>query len=378
LKRNSQLDGIRGVAIASVLIDHFGQILDMGVGTNRFVTALSLLTRDGWMGVDIFFVLSGFLITGIILHERDRPNFWSSFYIRRAVRILPIFIIVFDVGLAASRIFYPSQHIALSYVVAATFFLANWTILNHSEVPMLTHIWSLAVEEQFYFLWPQAAKRLSLRALLRLTLAMAFSSELLRIALTLLNVPSLVIYKITPTRIDGLAIGAALAVAVTIPSGQRFLEKWWRWITLIATGLLGISFLVLRGGSPVLNSQVLGIPPVIWLTSMMIFAASTSALPSWLARFFAHPVMTYLGRRSYALYLINRPIQIAVQESRKSGYLAELPHGLAVNLMLIVGSTAVTFILAEISWWIVETPAQNLRHVLLRKRPLVGPVVVEL
>jgi peptidoglycan/LPS O-acetylase OafA/YrhL len=370
LKRISQLDGIRGLAIAAVLVDHLGQILNIGIGRNLVVIALYRVMHVGWLGVDIFFVLSGFLITGIILKDREQPDFWGTFYLRRAFRILPAFIVVFAVTLFAAHLFAPNIHVSASYLLPAIFFMANWTVLNNGEMPLLTHLWSLAVEEQFYFLWPQAAKRMRPENLFKLALALAVVSEFARIALALLHVDPYIVYKITPTRIDGLAIGAALAVGINLPRIHGFLTRRWRPIALVAAVMLPISFIVMRGNLFVFYvwSQVLAIPPAIILTAMLIFAAMESSLPSNLSLFFGNPVMKYLGRRSYALYLIHEPIQVAMERSRAHGYLARLSPGVAINIVLIVCALAVSFVLTELSWRLIESPAQAARHLLARGR----------
>jgi peptidoglycan/LPS O-acetylase OafA/YrhL len=115
-------------------------------------------------------------------------------------------------------------------------------------------------------------------------------------------------------------------------------------------------------------SQVLAIPPTIVLTAMLIYGVAESALPPGLARFFGSPVMTYLGRRSYAIYLIHVPIDIAVWVSRSHGLLQRLPPGVGVNAALILSAIAVSLCLAEVSWRLIESPAQALRRRWTRTR----------
>ncbi|WP_263358724.1 acyltransferase family protein [Acidicapsa ligni] len=370
MRRLSQLDGIRGFAIAAVLADHLGSIIGLGISRNPVLLAIDNLMLAGWLGVDVFFVLSGFLITGIILKDRSEPGFWSNFYLRRAFRILPAFAVIFTITLVAAHYFAPQIHVTSGYVLPAIFFLANWTAVTQTEMPWLGHIWSLAVEEQFYFLWPQAAKRLNKVTLLKLALALVVASELLRVLLAVIYVRGEIIFKITPTRIDGLSIGAALAVGITLPEVQRFLANWWRRIAIVAAALLCCIFFAFHGSlAPISKwSQIFAIPPAIVLTSMLIFGALESALPSGLARFFGNPVMTYLGRRSYALYLIHGPLRVAVQASRVHGTLANLPQGVGVDILLVLSILVISLILSELSWRLIEMPAQNLRHRLMRKK----------
>jgi peptidoglycan/LPS O-acetylase OafA/YrhL len=342
---------------------HLGQILDVGMEKKSIASRIMI---DGWIGVDLFFVLSGFLITGIILKERSREDFWSKFYLRRAFRILPAFVTVFGITLVAVHFSRPHT-VSTGYVLSAIFFLANWSILSHPVVPMLSHLWSLAVEEQFYFLWPPAARRLSATAILKLALALTVACELLRIVLTLAGVSPDLQYGLTLTHFDGLTIGAALAAGITLPGVYRFLAGWWQRIALLAIFLLAVSLLFLHSSFPVLNPQILRIPPAILLTSMLIYGAVESALPSPLSKFFGSDMMTYLGRRSYALYLINRPIQVAISDCRDHGYLARLPQGIPINLLLMVFVTAVSLLLTEISWRLIESPAQDIRRRWMRR-----------
>ncbi|ADV84451.1 acyltransferase family protein [Terriglobus saanensis] len=364
MKRISQLDGIRGAAVGAVILHHMASILNIGLGRNVVVLVLYRLLHVGWLGVDIFFVLSGFLITGIILKDRPKPNFWRNFYLRRAFRILPAFTVVFVVTLLMAHYLVPSMQISTSYVLAAIFFLANWTIVNFSEMPMLTHLWSLAVEEQFYFLWPQAAKRMSYTALFKLALGLALGSALLRTALAMTHLNPYILYKITPTRMDGLAIGAALAVGIQLPGVHAFLARWWKRIALASIAMLVLSFLGLKFNLFAFDpwSQVLAIPPTVILVAMTIYASVEGLLPRAVDLFLKGSVITHLGRRSYALYLIHEPINVAVHNSRMHGHLSHLPSGIGVNLLLMIAVVAVSLVLTEVSWHLIENPAQKFRH----------------
>lgn len=370
MNRLRQLDGIRGLAVAAVALCHVSEMIGIGVRKNLFDIIIYRTLDTGWLGVDIFFVLSGFLITGIIIKDRSDPDFWSSFYTRRAFRILPAFTAVFVTTLAITHFFAPQLQASRGYILAAVFFLANWTVVSASEMPMLGHLWSLAVEEQFYFLWPQAAKRLKIDTLFKLVIYLAVASELLRGALAILHVDAYAIDKITPTHIDGLCIGAALAIGITLPPVHRFLAVWWQRIAGISVVLWLMSFLALRGSLFLFNawSQVLAIPPTIVLTAMLIYGSVESTLPAALARFFGSGVMVYLGRRSYALYLIHVPIFAAAEASRTQGCLQQLPQGTAVNAILVVSVIAVSLVLAEASWRLIEFPAQEVRRRWMRGR----------
>jgi peptidoglycan/LPS O-acetylase OafA/YrhL len=368
------------VAIAAILILHMAEVLVAGVGYTRVVAALYRLMCTGWLGVDVFFVLSGFLITRVLLEGRDHQDSsadsslnsqnqsqsqsWFDFYLHRAVRIFPAFAAVFVVTIVVIHFCYPEAHLSWRILLPAIFFLENWTVLNGTYMPFLPHLWSLAIEEQFYLLWPQAARRLSNRSILALALSLAALCEVLRAGLAMKHVPAPIVYSITPTRIDGLALGAALAIGITMPRVRRFLARTWGWIALAAVAALAMAFIRLHGNLTAfdIRSQLLAIPPVVLLVAMSIYASVDSVLPTVLARILSNPALTYLGRRSYALYLIHYPIVAAVVMSRAGGYLARLPHGVAVNLLLIIGVLTIALLLTEASWRIIETPAQRLRQ----------------
>jgi peptidoglycan/LPS O-acetylase OafA/YrhL len=379
LKRVEQLDGIRGLAIAISLAVHSAPLFVAGVVITRTIYAVNCLIMTGWLGVDIFFVLSGYLITGIILEDRTKPDFWTTFYTRRGFRILPAFAAVFIAAILAAYFFFPEIPLSARFLLPPIFFLGNWTVLTNTEFPLLPQIWSLAIEEQFYFLWPQAAKRLSPVAIFKLAISLVIVCELSRIGLAMIHFDSWALYKITPTRIDGLAIGATLAAGMTLPAVHRFLASYWRRIALLAACVLTVAFVLLPGHlTPHLpSSQIVAIPAAVVLTAMLIYGSIESSLPNLLYQFFTNPVMTYLGRRSYALYLIQFPIAIEVRESRVHGYLAELQSGVVINILLILSVLAASLILAEISWRLIEAPAQSLRRLWMRNRPVHIEVAAE-
>jgi peptidoglycan/LPS O-acetylase OafA/YrhL len=178
------------------------------------------------------------------------------------------------------------------------------------------------------------------------------------------HVAPYVLYEITPTRLDGICVGSALAAGVTLPRVERFLSHWWKRIALTAAVLLiGFFAAFPEGLNPIrMSTQICAIPAVVILAAMLIFGAVESTLPAVLDRFFSNGVMTYLGRRSYGLYLIHEPIHVAVSNSRKSGYLSSLPLTLGVNVLLAVAVAAVSLILTELCWRLIESPAQDLRR----------------
>ena len=369
MRRIAELDGIRGVAIAAILAVHSSEFLVVGVKHKPLYYALYRLMATGWLGVDIFFVLSGFLITTILLDD-NRADFWSRFYLHRSLRILPAFAVVFGLTIVAIHFLMPETHLTAAVILPAIFFTENWTVLNGTNMPMLPHLWSLAVEEQFYLVWPQIVRRLSSATVLKVSLGLVVACELLRVIFALNHVGVWIIYAITPTRIDGLALGAALAAAVTLPATHQFLAAHWRRIALASAFMMFASFVILHRSLLPDNvlSQILAIPAAILLTAMLVYGSVASTLPVVLRRTLANPVLTYLGRRSYSLYLIHLPILFAAWQNRVHGRLSYLPAGLRVNTLLVLASIAICLVLTELSWRLVESPAQSLRRVLEKER----------
>jgi len=187
--RIDRVDGVRAIAIALVVAHHFD------------------LLPLGWTGVHLFFVLSGMLITGILRQSRNERSYWCPFYLKRATRILPPVLIA--VLSAATFFSLPWRKIGIYYV----FFAANFAeTLYRGESRTLAVMWSLAVEEQFYFLWPFAVRFLSRRQLIRLLIVILVAEPILRALATPSFSTSWPIFFLTPFQLDGLAAGCLLSL----------------------------------------------------------------------------------------------------------------------------------------------------------------------
>lgn len=186
--RLERLDGIRAIAITLVLLHHLG-LLDVG-----------------WAGVDLFFVLSGFLITGILRKTRAQNAYWGPFYFKRATRILPPLLLL----LVIDAIF--SKHDRGIYVLGYLFFLGNVVNITPHISSALGVLWSLAIEEHFYLLWPLAVRSLSRERLIQILAATLAAEPLLRLACSSLFHSYGPIYFLTPFRLDAIAFGALLAL----------------------------------------------------------------------------------------------------------------------------------------------------------------------
>ncbi len=159
-----ELDSLRGIAILLVLFFHGFNLEGALTHLTGPAHLFAVLTFGGWTGVHLFFVLSGFLITGILLGSRTRPDYYRRFYIRRALRILPAFyLLLVLLYLLPKTGLFEGRHVDWPYLCMSFFYLAN--VSGLFGIPaQYAALWSLAVEEHFYLLWPTAIRRFSPRA----------------------------------------------------------------------------------------------------------------------------------------------------------------------------------------------------------------------
>ncbi len=208
LARYPALDGLRGLAVLAVVAHHA-----LPLGTFALPAPLGRLAEVGWLGVDVFFTLSGFLITRILLATRDLPDYYLPFYRRRAARILPLYFLVVG-GLLAIA---PSMAGDLRVYPGWTYllFLSNLAIAWGGALGWmpLAITWSVAIEEQFYLAWAPIVRRWSPAAVERMILGVLVLGGPLRLAVTLLDpVSKFTAYTLTICRLDGLLIGALVAL----------------------------------------------------------------------------------------------------------------------------------------------------------------------
>jgi len=374
--RVAALDGIRGLAIALVLPFHFVSQYAPG----RPIAALGEAFRIGWAGVDLFFVLSGFLITGILVDHRGAPRYYAAFYWRRALRILPAFVVLMTVVWLIA-ILIPG----LDPVGAARFrewqpwywtFTVNWLALQIGgaiALPLGTGLlWSLSVEENFYFVWPALVALLPPRALVRALWALVVVAIVTRLVLLATGDPTYAAYTLTPSRLDSLAGGGLLAIAWRDAAQREQVTRrvfrlanapWFIWL-LVAAGVYAVLRTLDVNGYPVsVPMRAIGFTFNAAVAALLIACALVAPRSSALGRFCLNPVLRGLGRYAYSLYLFHVLIALAFKQSgftvdhltRWSGslLLAE------VAFTVVVGCACYTW--AALSWRILERPALELK-----------------
>jgi peptidoglycan/LPS O-acetylase OafA/YrhL len=288
-----ELDTLRGIAVIGVVLLHGFSWQYSGMSFSPWARRFMAATQPGWMGVNLFFVLSGFLITGILLDSKTRPNFYRRFYTRRALRILPAYytlLIVLLLLRSGSTAF-----VGLSFV-----YLANVT--NFFGVACdYGPLWSLAVEEHFYIAWPTVVRRLTMRRLAWVSAAIVVLVPVLRaISFSLGWRDGLDWY--TWFVADGLATGGLLAILLRVSVSRGQIKR-------LCSLLLGSSILVGVAGQPLgilTRSRLLGAG--LQLTTINVFFAGVLLLfllagSGTGKRYVNISLLRFLGYISYGLYL---------------------------------------------------------------------------
>lgn len=358
------LDGLRGIAILLVVLSH-ATLYRPEEGVDSVIAALPLF---GWVGVDLFFVLSGFLITGILIDSRDSSSYYSTFYARRALRIFPLYYLVLAVALLLLPML-PELHrvIVGPYPVPPQapywLYFTNFSIVDRGMVHgWLDVAWSLAIEEQFYIVWAVVVLLMPPRYFGWLCLAILLIEPIARTVALNSGVRPESVYVLTWFRLDGLSMGALLAwlqrrgqlpspskatrVAAAVTAGGLLLiifeagDSWW-WNPRMQQ--VGYSLTALGGAFMLISALRERQGWWSWLLTM-----------GWLRAF---------GKYSYCLYLTHLPVMRLVREyvfePREFNHLFPTPW--LAQLIFYLLAIAPAFLLARISWAVFEEPILRLK-----------------
>jgi peptidoglycan/LPS O-acetylase OafA/YrhL len=362
------LDGLRGIAIILVMLHHFTYYrptdgLDAHIGSVLFFF---------WIGVDLFFVLSGFLITGILLDSRGRDRYFTTFYARRTLRIFPLYYLVLFIAFIVLPQF-PQAHMLLLGRVEPVdlppqwpywLYVTNFSIAEGGWVHGWVDVaWSLAIEEQFYLVWPLLIWLCPPRLAGVLCAAILVSQPIARVYAREADVASLSIFVLPWFRLDGFATGALLALA----QRRGLLPSLDRWVPgVIVAGVAGIIICTILGGHTWWWNrwiQQYGYSIIAVTGGAMLVGAIARPPDSLWPRVLSAGWLRAFGKYSYALYLLHAPVMRVVREYVFDPLEYEA-LGLApwsAQIVFYGAAAAPSFALAWLSWRWFEGPILRLK-----------------
>ena len=376
--RDPRLDGLRGLAILLVALYH---TTHYGLVQSKLEAALTIVPSVGWSGVDLFFVLSGFLITGILLETRDGTTYYRAFYARRVLRIFPLYyatLAFFLLVVPQLPLFAAVDHFWNPGASREQFWY--WLFLSNVQAALtgawqhqtLDISWSLAIEEHFYLLWPLVVRYASERRLLQICAGTIVAALLLRAALVAAGASPLAAYTLTPCRLDTLATGAAIAILARRAGGLAALARTARFVLPVALALFVVVQAWIRLGQPpvtgyqAITRQVLMLnnDPLMQTIGFSLLCAVYGALlvwvleapaASWRARCFEMRWLRSFGRYSYAMYLFHFFVAVMAVNLFTPG--SHPQHFALAQLCFWLLAIGVTYALARASWFLLEAPA---------------------
>ncbi len=362
LKHIGALDGVRGLAILLVLIFHLlWSNSETGSRLGNFVVGLR---GAGWVGVDLFYSLSGFLITGILFDSLNGRHYFRNFYVRRALRIVPLYYAVITTLLILVYFHLHTTGLGRPYALLV-FYLNNTPLWWHTTggqplIYLTDHLWSLAVEEQFYLVWPFVIFAIRDRKkLLWIALLLALMAPVSRILMLSHGADLNATYKMTICRADSLLGGAWLALVIRGNARQLVLKyaPHFFWFGLCACGLIAwktsnFDFEMNRTVNLVGYSFV-----AIASTSWIAMALKPGGAVAWTMSF---RWLRFLGKYSYGIYVLHMPVvaaKLLVPTLQQHIHAKPLFH-LATSAVVM----AITIPLAMLSYKFYEQPFLSLKR----------------
>ncbi len=367
------LDGVRGLAILLVMLSHF-IVVGNNLGTG---TPIARFLHSGYLGVDLFFVLSGFLITGILIDSKSSPNYFGTFYMRRALRIFPLYYGLLAVSWLTVIFITPQDKPLLTGHDSMA-----WYWLYASNIGMavkgdwlasptwvgLGHFWSLAVEEQFYLVWPLVVYLTPVKHLKRLCWVLVVASPFVYMALPHLfgggdpkypeafAAGNRATYVSTLGRLGSLAAGGWLAIIWRTPGAWPKFKH----LLIPCAVVSGVLLLLDRSILPILSFME---PTLALLLGAALVGLAAGGKDGPLrSDFFATPVLRWLGKYSYGIYVYHHALKPVWIHFLWDGWITRIfGSGWPATLCYTATATAASLILAWLSWALFEGPILSLK-----------------
>ncbi len=336
-----QLDALRAFAVLAVMVNHF-------LPVHRYLPFTLDYVSPGMLAVRLFFVLSGFLITGILLRSRGRQNALQRFYIRRVLRIFPIYYLTLFVAFAAGLVsFWEHGFWFLTY-------LSNFIQASTNPGVAVGHLWSLAVEEQFYLVWPTLILFLPYRYLLRvivgsIVLALVFRFVMLRVGTPIMAA------IFTPGCLDSLGLGALLAYVCHDAELQAYRARFLKVCLRAGLGLFTVltALYLYRTAFSIIYTFLIFSASLLFTVliarAAVGFEGRAKSVLEW-------GPLVYIGKISYGLYVYHNFMPTVILYLNK-----KLGLGVSGTFETAGVATVLTFLVAIASWHLIEKPISKLK-----------------
>lgn len=375
--RIKELDGLRGIAVALVMALHLFKRAAYFI-EHPALKGFAKLTTVGWVGVDIFFTLSGFLITSILLKAKSGENYFKNFYMRRILRIFPlyyaaIFLIIFFAPKVEEE-FTNQLSTALPIMLL---YQQNWALLfkGFHITQYLGITWSLAIEEQFYLLWPFIVYKLDREKLVKVIISYIVISITGRMIGTLawpdIAQASTFFYYASFARFEEMLFGGLLAVFLTYEGAKDKVRRYSKPLFIVSFSVFALLHILSLPDSP--HPEHGSIPltlggytsAALW-TIGLIGIFITHSPQNFFRRFFANPLLVFLGKYSYSMYLFHMTAALILLDV----FWHSSMRGWQAYVLYPIATFITTILIALLTWNLLEKHFLNLKKYFETKTPV--------
>ena len=370
------LDGLRTVILVLVALRHFNTFWKP---ENLMEYAYMIGVHLSVPGLDVFFALSGFLITGILIDSKGKAGYFRNFFVRRALRIFPVyycFLIAWFIVLPnilpgdTSDLRYPASTQAWYFTYTTNFFIA----LKGGDFPppRTYHLWSLALEEQFYLIWPAVVAVCGLLAFKRVIVGCFLFALLFRIGVYLVGAIYQWGFLMLPGHMDAIMTGCMLALLLREPVWRARLERWCKpvwWTGMFAIGGIMLATSAFIPDDPITLTVGLTISAIVAAATVMCVISLTQ--DGWVYKTLSHPVMRRIGSYSYAWYIFHWPVMLLINRAGFdiTWFQVHIPTKLGAQLAHTTFFLTAALVVAHLSWVFIETPALALKRFFPYSKP---------